>query len=56
MKLEPKIKLIGKSTVSFTKKLTLLLLELFCIPNINKRNRTELKVNEKIIFLNIRDI
>ena len=39
MKLEPIIKLIGNLTVSFIKKLTLLLLELFCIPIINKRNK-----------------
>ena len=56
IKLEPITKLIGNLTVSFIKKLTLLLLELFCIPIINNKNRQELKVNVKIIFLNIRDI
>tara|TARA_B100001248_G_C27003870_1_gene284614 strand:- start:249 stop:473 length:225 start_codon:yes stop_codon:yes gene_type:complete len=56
IKLEPIIKLIGNLTVSFIKKLTLLLLELFCIPIISNKNKQELKVNAKIIFLNIRDI
>ena len=56
MKLEPIIKLIGSFTVSFTKKLTLLLLELFCIPIISNKNKQELKVNAKIIFLNFTDI
>ena len=56
IKLEPIIKLIGKLTVSFIKKLTLLLLELFCIPIINNRNKQELKVNAKNNFFNIKDI
>ena len=56
MKLEPIIKLIGNLTVSFIKKLTLLLLELFCIPIINSRNKQELNVVAKIIFFNIKDI
>ena len=53
MKLTPTIKLIGKATVSFLNKLTLLLFELFCIPIINSKNKQELKVIEKIIFLNV---
>ena len=56
IKLEPIIKLIGNLTVSFIKKLTLLLLELFCIPIINNRNKQELKVNAKNNFFNIKDI
>ena len=56
MKLEPIIKLIGNLTVSFIKKLTLLLLELFCIPIINNRNKQELNVVAKIIFFNLKDI
>ena len=56
MKLEPIIKLIGNLTVSFIKKLTLLLIEQFCIPIINSRNKQELKVVAKIIFFKITDI
>jgi len=56
MKLTPTIKLIGKATVSFLNKLTFLLFELFCIPIINSKNKQELKVIEKIIFLNAPDI
>ena len=56
IKLAPIIKLIGNLTVSFIKKLTLLLLELFCIPTINNMNRQELKVVAKIIFFNRTDI
>ena len=52
MKLIPTIKLIGKATVSFLNKLIFLLFELFCIPIINSKNKQELKVIEKIIFLN----
>jgi hypothetical protein len=52
MKLTPTIKLIGKVTVSFLNKLTFFLVELFCIPIINNKNKQELKVNEKINFLN----
>ena len=51
MKLTPTIKLIGKEIVSFLNKLTLLLLELFCMPIINNKNKQELKVIEKINFL-----
>ena len=56
MKLTPTIKLIGKATVSFLNKITFLLFELFCIPIINSKNKQELKVIEKIIFLNAPDI
>ena len=56
IKLDPIIKLIGNLTVSFVKKLTLLLLELFCIPIINNRNKQELNVVAKIIFFNKKDI
>ena len=55
-KLDPIIKLIGRLTVLFIIKSTLLLLELFCIPIINNKNKQELKVKFKIIFLSIRDI
>jgi len=56
IKLEPITKLIGNLTDSFIKKLTLLLLELFCIPIINNRNKQELKVNAKTNFFNTKDI
>ena len=56
MKLTPTIKLIGKAIVSFLKKLIFLLLELFCIPIINNKNKQELKVIEKINLLNASDI
>ena len=56
MKLTPTIKLIGKATVSFLNKLTFLLLELFCMPIINNKNKQELKVIEKINFLNVSNI
>ena len=52
MKLTPTIKLIGKAIVSFLNKLTFLLLELFCMPIINNKNKQELKVIEKSNFLN----
>tara|TARA_B100000886_G_scaffold136671_1_gene92303 strand:+ start:196 stop:435 length:240 start_codon:yes stop_codon:yes gene_type:complete len=51
MKLAPTIKLIGKAIVSFSNKLTFLLLALFCMPIINNKNKQELKVIEKINFL-----
>ena len=51
MKLTPTIKLTGKAIVSFLNKLTSLLLELFCMPIINNKNKQELKVIEKINFL-----
>ena len=56
MKLTPTIKLIGKAIVSFLNKLTFLLLELFCMPIINNKNKQELKVIEKINFFNASDI
>ena len=56
IKLAPIIKLIGNLTVSFIKKLTLLLIELFCMPIINNRNKQELKVVAKNIFFKITDI
>ena len=51
MKLTPTIKLIGKAILSFLNKLTFLFIELFCIPIINNKNKQELKVTEKINFL-----
>ena len=51
IKLTPTIKLIGKAIVSFLNKLTFLLLELFCMPIINNKNKQELMVIEKINFL-----
>ena len=56
MKLTPTIKLIGKATVPFLNKLTFLLIELFCIPIINNKNKQELKVTKKINFLKAPDI
>ena len=56
MKLTPTIKLIGKAIVSFLNKLTFVLVELFWIPIINNKNKQELKVIEKINFLNASDI
>ena len=56
IKLVPIIKLIGKLIVSYIKKVTLLLLELFCIPIINIKNKQVLNVIPKINFFNVRDI
>lgn len=56
MKLTPTIKLIGKAILSFLNKLTFFLVELFCIPIINIKNKQELKVIEKINFLKTPDI
>ena len=56
MKLEPIIKLTGNSTVLSIKKLTLLLLELFCIPIINKKNKQKLNIDVKNNFFNIKVI
>ena len=56
MKLTPTIKLIGNAIVSFLNKLIFLLLELFCMPIINNKNKQELKVIEKINLLNASDI
>ena len=52
IKLIPIIKLIGKLTVSPMSNLTLLLLELFCIPIIKSKSRAEFKVIVNKIFLN----
>ena len=52
MKLDPIIKPTGKLTDSSINKLTLLLLELFCIPIINNKKKQEFNVNVKISFLN----
>ena len=52
IKLAPIIKLIGSLTVSSNRKLTLLLLELFCIPTINNKNNDELNKIVKSNFLN----
>ena len=52
MKLVPIIKLTGKLTVSSNNRSTLLLLELFCMPIINKKNKQELKIKFKNNFWN----
>ena len=52
IKLIPIIKLIGKLTVSPMINLTLLLLELFCIPIIKSKNKAEFKVMVNNTFLN----
>ena len=56
IKLTPIIKLTGKLTVSFVKKLTLDLFELFCMPTISKLIKLRLKSIEKDIFLKTEDI
>ncbi len=56
IKLTPTIKLIGKAILSFLNKLTFVLMELFCIPIINNKNKQELKATEKINFLKAPDI
>ena len=56
MKLEPIIKLTGNSTVSSNSKLTILLLELFWIPTINKKNKQKLNIEAKNKFFNISDM
>ena len=56
IKLVPIIKLTGNLIVSIIKKFIFLLLLLFCIPIINKRNNKELKVIAKKNFFNVRDI
>jgi len=50
---KPIMKLIGNLIVSFVIKLTFVLSELFCIPIIKNKNKTELKVTLNIIFLKI---
>tara|TARA_Y100000994_G_scaffold233203_1_gene221053 strand:- start:1008 stop:1181 length:174 start_codon:yes stop_codon:yes gene_type:complete len=52
MKLDPTIKPTGKLIDSSINKLTLLLLELFCIPIINNKKKEELTITVKINFLN----
>ncbi len=47
------MKLRGNLTVSFTIRLTLLLLELFCIPIVNKTNKEKLYVIVNNIFLKL---
>jgi len=56
IKLMPIIKLIGKLTVSPIINLTLLLIELFCMPIIKRINRAEFKVIVNNVFLNKIDI
>ena len=51
IKLEPTMKLIGSSMVSFINKFILLLFELFWIPINKKINKQELKTDEKNNFL-----
>ena len=51
MKLDPIIKPTGKFTDSSINKLTLLLLELFCIPIINNKNKQVLNDTAKKNFL-----
>ena len=51
MKLDPIIKPTGKLTELSINKLTLLFLELFCIPIINNKKKQEFNITEKIIFL-----
>ena len=53
MKLVPTVKLIGKATVSFIKRLTLTFFELFCIPIINKQNKDILNKEKNINFLKV---
>ena len=45
------MKLIGKFIVSLSKRLTFLLLELFCVPIIRTKNKEILNIAEKRIFL-----
>ena len=51
IKLKPKMKPIGKSTVLSINKFTLPLFELFCVPIINNKNKQELKVTITINLL-----
>ncbi len=46
MKLDPTIKLIGSSILSFINRFTLALFELFCIPINKSANKQELKIAE----------
>ena len=52
MKLDPIIKPTGKLTELSINKLTLLFLELFCIPIINNKKKQEFNITVKISFLN----
>ena len=56
IKLKPIIKLTGNLTVSLNKRLTLLELELFCIPIIRNKNKQELKTIAKNNLLMKNDI
>ena len=56
IKLVPIIKLTGRLTVSSINKLTLFLIELFCIPIINNKNKQELNVKVKNNLLNGKSI
>ena len=56
IKLVPIIKLIGRLTVSFVKRLTLDFFELFWMPTIRMVIRLKLNAVEKIIFLKKIDI
>tara|TARA_B100000242_G_scaffold96699_2_gene66320 strand:+ start:30079 stop:30312 length:234 start_codon:yes stop_codon:yes gene_type:complete len=53
IKLIPTIKLIGKFIVSSNIKLTLLLVELFCIPIIKIENRDKLNMIGNKVFITI---
>ena len=53
IKLIPTIKPIGKLTVLLIKRLILFLLELFCKPIINIKNKEELNMIVKNDFFNI---
>ena len=52
IRLVPIMKLTGNLIVSFPKKLTFTLFELFCIPRINIENKYVLKIIVKINFFN----
>ena len=56
IKLIPIIKLIGNFTVSLPIKLTDFLVELFCIPIINRENKDKLNIKIKRIFRNGKNI
>ena len=56
IKLTPIIKLIGNGTKLADIKLTLILLELFCIPIIKSKNNEKLYVVAKNNFLNVLNI
>ena len=56
MKLIPIMNPTGRFMVSLISKLTLLLLELFCIPINKTKNKVMLNVKEKNSFFNESDI